>query len=172
MNKQLLKVGLVALITSIYSSGASAAGPVDGTAAATIIAPVTLTPGAALNFGDFSPSPLGDTVTLTAAAATVRAITTGTLHAGTVSSGAFTIGGQAGLAVNVAIADGATDLVNGANTLVFTPTAPADIVSNYVIGSGTDIIYVGGTLTIPVVASAPAGLYSSATAYTVTVNYQ
>ena len=171
MNKQLLKVGLVALMAGMYSSGASAAAE-DGAAAATIITPVTLTPGASLNFGDFSPSPLGDTVTLTAAAATARAITTGTLHGGTVSSGAFTIGGQAGLAVNVAIADGTADLVNGANTLVFTPTAPTDIVSNYVIGAGTDIIYVGGSITIPVIASAPAGLYSSATAYTVTVNYQ
>lgn len=171
MNTQFLKICLVTFMAVIYSSGASAAA-VDGTADATIITPVTLTAGATLNFGDFSPDDLGDTVTLTAVAATVRGITTGTLQGGTVSSGAFTIGGQAGLTVDVAIADGLGDLVNGANTLVFTPTAPADIVSNYVIGSGTDIIYVGGTLTIPVVASAPAGTYSSTTAYTVTVNYQ
>lgn len=171
MNTQFLKIYILSLMAAMYSSGTLAAA-VDGSADATIITPVTLTPGATLNFGSFSPDDLGDTVTLTAAATTTRAITTGTLQGGTVSSGAFTIGGQAGLAVNVAIADGAGDLVNGGNTLVFTPTAPADIVSNYVIGSGTDIIYVGGTLTIPVVASAPAGTYSSATAYTVTVNYQ
>lgn len=172
MNTQFLKICLVTFMAVIHSSAASAAA-VDGSADATIITPVTLAAGAALNFGSFSPDDLGDSVSLTAAATTTRAITTGTLQAGTVSSGAFTISGLAGLAVNVAIADGAGDLVDGGgNTLAFVPIAPTDIVNNYVIGAGTDIIYVGGTLTIPVIASAPAGTYSSTTAYTVTVNYQ
>ena len=169
MNKQILKLGLVSLIASIYSSGSSAAA-IDGTATATLVAPVTLTLSTAMDFGTFAPDPAGDTVTLDAALVHNRAITTGSLvTSGSVASGAFALGGAA-LAVNVTIADGTADLVNGATTLAFTPIAPADIVSNYVIGSGTDIIYVGGTLGIP--AAAPAGTYTSATAYTVTVNYQ
>lgn len=168
MNKQFLKVCLIALIAGTYSSGASAAA-VTGTASADVVAPVTLTLTTAMNFGSFVPDAGGDTVTLDAALVHNRAITTGSLITSTVASGAYTIGGAA-LAVDITIADGAADLVNGATTLTFTPIAPAAPVSGYVIGGGTDVIYIGGTLGIP--AAAPAGNYTSASAYTVTVNYQ
>ena len=168
MNKQFLKVSLVALMAGMYSSGASAAG-VTGTASADIVAPVTLALTTAMNFGSFVPDAGSDTVTLDAALAHNRAIATGSLITSTVASGAYTIGGAA-LAVNITIADGTADLVNGGTTLTFAPIAPVAPASNYVIGGGTDIIYIGGTLGIP--ASAPAGNYTSAAAYTVTVNYQ
>ncbi|MFC1589298.1 DUF4402 domain-containing protein [Pseudomonadota bacterium] len=171
MNKQFLKVGLVTLMAGIYSSGASA-DVATGTATAEIVSPVQLTLATAMDFGTFAPDAAGDTVTLDAALAHNRAITTGSLvNSPTVASGAYTLSGAA-LAVDVAIADGTADLTNGGNTLGFTPTAPADITNGYVIGTGTDTIYVGGTLTIPAVASAPAGTYTSAAAYTITVNYQ
>lgn len=143
---------------------------IAATATATSVQPVTLTEAAPLNFGAFAPDAAGDTVTLTNANPTVRSIANGTLLGGTVSNGQFTMTGAIGRTVSITVADGATDLVNGATTLVFTPTA-ANLGTTHIITGvpATDTLYVGGTITIP--AAAPTGPYTSATAYTVTVNY-
>ncbi|MFC1589296.1 DUF4402 domain-containing protein [Pseudomonadota bacterium] len=142
-----------------------------GTATATSIQPIVLTQAAAMNFGAFAPDAAGDTVSLTNVAATVRSITTGTLQGGTVSSGQFTMTGTLGMTVGITVTDGTTDLVNGATTLVFTPTAASLSPTHVITGvAATDTLYVGGTITIP--AAAATGTYTSTNAYTVTVNYQ
>ena len=176
MNKQFLKVSLVALTTAMYSTTAStvsAALSDDGDAEATIITPASVVQSTPMNFGAFSPDVGGDTVALTAVATTARSITTGTLHGGTVNSGAFTIGGLAGQVVDIAVADGATDLqVGGVGTaLTFTPVDPVGGLTHTIDAlPANNVIYVGGSIAIP--ASAAAGTYTSATAYTVTVSYQ
>ena len=174
MNKQFLKVSLVALTAAMYSTTAStvsAALSDDGTAEATIITPASVVQSTPMNFGAFSPDVGGDTVALTAVATTARNITTGTLHGGTVSSGGFTVGGQTGLVVDIAVADGATDLTDGgAYTLTFAPVAPASATHTIDAVPANNVIYVGGSIGVP--ANATAGTYTSATAYTVTVSYQ
>ncbi|MDH3342796.1 MAG: DUF4402 domain-containing protein [Gammaproteobacteria bacterium] len=143
---------------------------VAATATATSVQPVILAQIAAMNFGAFAPDAAGDTVTLSNTNPTVRAIATGTPLGGTVSNGQFTMTGAAGRTVGITVADGATDLVNGASTLVFTPTA-ANLGTTHVITgvAASDTLYIGGTITIP--AAAATGVYTSTTAYTVTVNY-
>lgn len=86
------------------------------------------------------------------------------------SSGQFTVTGDGGATYSIAVAQ-TTALTSGANTMVsslFTTTpTPTGTLSGTTGTSGTQIVYIGATLTVA--ASQAAGLYTGA--YTVTVDY-
>ncbi|MDH5784340.1 MAG: DUF4402 domain-containing protein [Chromatiales bacterium] len=166
--KTLLTLGTASILATLLSTTAVAA-TLNSKADAEIVAPVTLTEQATLNFGAFVPDAAGDTVTITAGALPLRSITTGLPVTSTISSGKFLIGGKTGLAVTIVLAV-VNPLANGATTLTLSGLT-SSLASPYTLdGTAADTIYVGGTLTIPPLA--PAGLYTSASAYSVTVNYQ
>ena len=77
--------------------------------------------------------------------------------------------------MSISVADGgagaaANDLISGATTLTFVPSAPSVASIASLVGGGADTFTVGGTLTVP--TGTPTGTYTNAAAYTVTVNYQ
>ena len=162
-------IGAVAMTTTAVSTASAAA--IDGTASASVVTAITLNEDRGLDFGTFTVGATGGDVTLTSVASTVRSADPDIGLLGTTeASGQFTITGTAGASVTIAIADGATNLSGPGADLVFTPDTTPSLGSPYIMGSGTDILYVGGTVTIA--GSQAAGVYSSATAYTVTVNYE
>lgn len=172
--KSVVRVSVIVALGGFYHASAVAA-TADGQAAAQIVAPVTVTEDAAqtMNFGSLLPASTGDTVvSLTAVAATNRSVDSGTgalIAGGTVASGKFNVTGETGKVVDISVADTAAELSNGTDTLTFTaPTVST--ATHTIIGDATDTFYVGGTLTIP--AGVSTGNYTSAAAYTVTVNYQ
>lgn len=169
--KSVVRIGALVALGGMYH-GSAVAATADGSAAAQIVAPVAISETTPMNFGSILPASAAVT-TVTLDAAGTRSSDQGAaslVGGGTVAAGVFTITqGEANKVVDISVADGTTDLVNGATTLTFTsPTVSAATMT--LVGGGVDTFTVGGTLSIPV--GAAPGTYISAAAYTVTVNYQ
>lgn len=165
----LAKLGLAALMASMYSSSVSA-DVIDGNATANVIAPLLLTEVTAMDFGTVAGGSTAGTVTMTAGS--VMGSTGGATSMATApgTAGAFTIQGGAALAYTLTITGTAT-LTNLANTAsmtadTFTHNAGA-------LTGGVDAFQVGGTLNVG--ASQAAFAYSTANpggaAFTLTANY-
>ena len=168
--RQYMRIGLAALLASLYGSTLTAA-TVNGTATATVIAPLLLVAGVAMDFGSIAAGVGGGTVVLNTAGS--RASVTGDINAiggapgGT--AGAFTIQGAALTAYTMGIAGGTLTDAGGLNPMTlgtFTNTAGA-------LTGAADAFTVGATMTVP--GSQPAGAYSTGNpggaAYVVTANY-
>ena len=168
MKKLSILLSLVAIL-SIASFTAKAQVSATATSSATIITPIAITKTADLNFGNVAVSPtLAGTVVITPAG--VRSAVGGvTLPAiaGTVSAPSFTVTGAAGSTYSISLPAAFTITGAGApmtiDSFVSTPT-PSGLLTG-----GTQTLTVGATLHVG--ANQAAGVYTNATALTVTVNY-
>ncbi len=139
------------------------------TATATIVSPILISKSLDMNFGNVAVGTTAGTVVMTPAGA--RSATGGvTLPAtvGTVSAATFNVTGTAGYTYTIAITGSPLTVTSGANTMTVTaftnsPTSPATLVA------GNNALTVGATLNVG--ASQAAGIYVSASTFTVTVNY-
>ena len=160
---------LIALLVVVgFSTNAFAAGnSTTATATATIVNPIAIAKTADMNFGNVATDGTVGTVIL--AAAGTRTKTGGvTLPAtvGTVTAATFTVTGVSGYTYAVTLPVAATVVSSGANNMnVDTWTSDA----GGTITGGTVTLHVGATLNL--VANQVAGVYVSATPFTVTVNY-
>jgi len=171
----ILKMSMAALMTSMYSTGATA-DAIPGDALAEVIQPLTLAEATKMNFGTIAPTGVASTVVLTPGAGRTG---TATLLTGptTPSLGKFTITGDAaqtfnlaitvtGAAANVLLTDG------GVNTMTVTGLTENSSATGVLTG-GADAFDIGGTLNVG--AAQVAGSYSTANAggvtFTVTANY-
>lgn len=169
---KLVKVGLVVVIASLYSTTATAAS-VNGQADATVVAPLTLTENIAMDFGTISGGTAAGTVVLSTAGARSTTGDAQTIAAGAGAAGDFTINGENALTyavsyTNGVLSDGAVAgnnmIVNGFNDNSTGTTSGAN-----------QIFQVGATLNLG--ATQAAGTYSTTNtgtggaAYTITVNY-
>lgn len=169
---KLVKLGLAAIITGLYSTSATAA-TVNGQADATVVAPLTLSENIAMDFGTISGGTAAGTVVLTTGGA--RSVTgdAQTIAAGAGAAGDFTINGEAGLAYTVSYTNGTlSDGVAAGNNMV------VDTFNDNSTGTtsgAAQIFQVGATLNVG--AGQAAGNYSTTNtgtggaAYTITVNY-
>jgi hypothetical protein len=170
--KKISKFLSLATVMISISAGALAQVSANATASATIISPITITNASDMNFGNIAVSTAPGTVVLPATLAPVRSATGGcTLPAtaGTVSAAAFTVTGQTGFTYSISLPASASLTGPGtpmtANAFVSTPTVAA----GGLLTGGTQTLYVGATLNVA--AAQTAGAYTTATAFTVTVNY-
>jgi Domain of unknown function (DUF4402) len=170
--KQISKFIALAIVMIAFSSGTFAQVSATATASATIITPIAIVNAANMNFGNIAVSAAPGTVVLPAALAPVRTVTGGcTLPAtvGTVSAAAFTVTGQAGFTYAITLPASASLTGPGApmtaDTFVSTPTVAA----GGLLTGGTQTLYVGATLNVA--GAQVPGLYTTAAAFTVTVNY-
>ncbi len=170
MNKATLKLSVCAILLLACGVNANAQSSASATATATIVTPITITKSSDMNFGNVAVQALtGGTVVMTPAGA--RSATSGvTLPGtpGTVSAASFTVNGQSGytysitLPAAVTISDAASHTMTVDN-FTSTPTPTGTLTG------GTETLNVGATLNV-IMAQAP-GVYTSATPFTVTVNY-
>ena len=170
MIKVTFRILLCATFLSGFAVKASAQASATATATATIVTPITITKTSDMNFGNVAvQTASGGTVVMTPAG--VRSPTAGvTLPGanGTVSSASFTVNGQSGytyaitLPASVTLTDAASHSMNVDN-FTSTPTATGTLTG------GTETLNVGATLNVT--AAQAAGVYTSATPFTVTVNY-
>ena len=140
------------------------------TATAVIVGPIGISNTANMNFGNVAVGASPGTVVLTPAGG--RTPTGGvTLPAttGTVAAAAFTVTGAAGYTYAITLPSAALTISSGANSMTVdnwtsnpTPTGTLD-------GGGSQALTVGATLHVS--GSQAAGNYTSATPFTVTVNY-
>ena len=170
MNNSTFRLSVCAVFLLAFSMKASAQSSATATATATIVTPITITKTSDMNFGNVAvQASTGGTVVMTAAG--VRTPTSGVTlpgAAGTVSAASFTVNGQSGytyaitLPASVTLTDAASHSMNVSN-FTSTPTATGTLTG------GTETLNVGATLNV--VAAQAAGVYTSATPFTVTVNY-
>ena len=156
----------ITAVTSFAQNTASATASASGT----IVTPIAITKNVDLNFGNIASGTAG-TVKLEASAAATRTASTGiTLpgNTGTVTAAKFTVTGAADYAYTFTVPSTATTITRQSGTETMT-------VDNFTSNAGTTItggsveVYVGATLHVG--ANQVAGVYTSATPFTVTVNY-
>jgi hypothetical protein len=172
--KQIWKFFALAIVMIAFSASSFAQVSASATAnaSATIVAPITLAHVSDLNFGNVVTSTAIGTVTLDPAGVRTAALGASILAAqpGTVSVATFTVGGNIGwtyaitLPASVLIDDAGAGVAMTVDTFTSTPSGTSTIP-----GAGTETLTVGATLHVGI--SQVAGLYTSATPFTVTVNY-
>ncbi|MEO8023128.1 DUF4402 domain-containing protein [Polaromonas sp.] len=155
---------LAAVIATASTLSVSAlAATATGTASATVLAPIAIAAGTALNFGTLAGNASGGTVVVTAAGARS---TTGTVvvTGAAFSAGAFTVTGTGASTFAVTYPGSFNVSANaGANTMAVVVNGAA---TGTLVG-GTVSLPVGGTLTVG--ANQVAGSYTGT--YTMTVEY-
>lgn len=154
---------LIATLMAVVGafSGGALAATATGTANATVLTPIAISAGTALNFGTLSANASGGTVTVTAAGARS---TTGTVvvTSGAFSAASFTVTGT-GSSTFAVTYPASFNVTSGANNMAVTVTGAA----TGTLASGTATLPVGGTLTVG--AAQAAGSYTGT--YTMTVEY-
>jgi len=164
--KQLVKIGLVAAMASMYSNGVSAAS-ISGDANALIIVPLTLAQVSGLDFGTIAPTAAAGSVALdTGGGRTPTNVDLITAGAG--AAGEFDIQGENGTAYTITYPATAV-LSNGTQTML-----TSGFNDNAVALDGTlQRFQIGATLAVG--ANQAAGAYDTtqagSTKFTVTANY-
>jgi hypothetical protein len=160
-----LAIGLIAISASTFAQVSATA-----TASATIITPITITKTTDLNFGNIAVNATPGTVVIDPAG--TRTVTGGcTLPTtvGTVAAAAFTVSGVATSTYSITLPAGATTITSGANTMTVDTWTSSPTPTGTLDGTGNQTLSVGATLNVA--GSQAAGTYTSATPFTVTVNY-
>ena len=166
MKKLIALFAAIVLVSGFTTVSAQVIATATGSA--TIITPISIAKNVDMNFGNIAVSATAGSVVLTPAG--TRSIIGGvTLPAanGTVTAAQFTVSGSGTSTFSISLPS-TYAITSGANTMnidtfTSTPSGSGTLVA------GTLIIKVGATL--DVAASQPAGTYTSATGFPVTVNY-
>lgn len=178
MNTKMNKLAVtLASVMALGGFGANAYAAADNsTTTSTVITPITIVAGAPLAFGSFAPG-VGGTVTI---ANDGTRSGSGVILSATSAGGvaAFNVGGEA--STGYAITHSGTSVLTGISgaALALPSTMALAKTSNYTITGGaasstlsalgTDVINVGGTLTVA--ANQPAGIYNGNVVVTVEYN--
>jgi len=155
---------LIAFTVNTFGQGVTA----TANASATIITPITIAKTVDMNFGNISVNAIAGTVIMDPAG--VRSVTGGcTLPTpvGTVTAASFTVTGVPGLTFGITLPSGATTITAVTNMTVDTWTSTPTPTGT--LPGGTQTLTVGATLHVG--ASQAAGVYNSATPFTVRVDY-
>lgn len=166
---------LLALSVVLTAFTVTTFGQAQSAASATIVSPIAITNTRALEFGNIAAATAAGSVTLSPDAITNRTSLVVTLPAvtGTVSSAEFEVTGTPAYTYSIAIAPATVDITNGVQTMAvgsFTSTPDYTVSGSGTLdATGAENIYVGATLTVG--ANQASGIYTNATAFTVTVNY-
>jgi len=183
--KTLSKLAAPLMIMIGFASTANAqSANATANASARIVSAISIASSRDLDFGSISPGASGGTVQVAATLASARSLTganlTGT--AGAVTSATFTVTGDGAATyaiTRIPVAATALVLSSGLNTmnalLVVSTAAAAGVesttgtISGATGADGTQVIYVGGTLTVG--GSQASGLYTNTGGISLTVNY-
>jgi hypothetical protein len=169
MNKVGKIVTIVIIVLSAFAGSSFAQVSATANASVTIVTPITISKTVDMNFGNVAVGATSGTVILTPAG--TRSLTGGItlpVVAGTVTAASFTVTGSTTYAFSISLPVSPITISSGANnmtvgTFTSTPTA------NGTLSSGTATVTVGATLNVA--ANQAAGNYTSATPFSVTVNY-
>ncbi len=169
--KNMKKLIILAIVVLGFAANSIAQVSATATATGTIVTPIAITNAGDMNFGNVAVSATPGTVILSTAS--TRSITGGvTLPAvtGTVAAAHFNVTGTPSYTYAITLPSTATTVTNPAldfmtvDTWQSTPT-PTGVLN----AGGTQTIDVGATLHVD--ANQPSGIYTSATPFTITVNY-
>jgi len=168
--KALIKVVPVVIAMFLISGTAFTQVTATATASATILAPIALTKTVDMNFGNLAVNATPGTIELSPASA--RTATGGVTflpsNAGTITAASFEVVGLADATYSITLPAAATIISNGVTDMTV-DNWTSDPTPTGTLTGGTQTLNVGATLNVP--ASSLAGVYTSATPFNVTVNY-
>jgi hypothetical protein len=170
--KQFSRFLATAIVMIAFGASSYAQVTATSTAAATIVAPILITNGTVMNFGNVANGATAGTVVLdlangrtTTGGVTLPPIT------GTVTSAVFTITGQPLWAYTLTLPAGVTTIDDGLLHTMTVDTWSSNIAAGAqtIPGGGSQTLTIGATLHVG--ASQTPGAYISATPFSVTVQY-
>ena len=170
MMKALSKI--VFLISAMFLIAGSAFAQVtaSATASATIFEPIAISKTVDMNFGNLAVNATPGTIVLTpeSGRTATGGVTFLPANTGTITAASFTVTGLADATYSITLPATPTIISKAGNdmtvdTWTSTPTPTGTLTG------GSETLNVGATLNVP--ASSPAGIYTSATPFNVTVNY-
>lgn len=174
--KKITSILSVIALTALFSTSALAQQTSSATAESTteIITPISITKNVDLSFGVFSTDGTVGSIALTAAAAAVTTSSNGIkiTKLKTPSAAKFTVNGDTNYTYTMTVPETITltGTTVAANTLTIKDfTSSLSTLSGGVLASGSQVIYVGGTLVVP--ATSKKDIYTNTTGLVVTVNY-
>lgn len=170
--KNLVKAFVIIMIVTGFSVSSFAQVSATATSSATIVTPIAISETANMLFGNVAVQPsTGGTVVM--APAGTRSATGGVtlpVVTGTVNAAAFSVTGQPNYTYSITLPSTATTLNDGASHTMSVDTwTSSPSPTGALNGSGSQTLSVGATL--HVTGGQAAGTYTSATPFTVTVNY-
>lgn len=167
--RQLKRLISLAILFAGISTAAFPQASATSSASATIVGPIGITNTAAMNFGNVAVSTVAGTVVLTPAGG--RSTTGGcTLPAttGTVSAATFNVTGADGYTYAITLPSTDVTITDGTNNMIVN-TFTSNPSGTGTLTGGSEALTVGATLNVS--GSQVAGTYTTATPFTVTVNY-
>lgn len=170
MKKTIYKVAAIAAVLIGFHAAGRAQASATANASATIVTPISIARTAHMNFGNVAVNATtAGTVELSPGGArTAAGGVTLPATAGTVSAASFTVSGEGNYTYAITLPSTDLTITDGTNTMTvnaFTSTPSA----TGTLSSGTQTLNVGATLNVA--AGQAAGVYTSTTPFTVTVNY-
>lgn len=154
-----------------FATTLNAQSTASASASATIVTPISIAKNVDMNFGNIAVTATAGTVVL--ASDGTRTKTGGvTLPAtvGTVTAASFLVSGQANYTYSITLPSAAVVLTSNSNTMNATAfTSNIAATAGALSTTGSQTLNVGATLSVA--ASQPAGTYTTATPFDVTVNY-
>jgi len=168
--KRFCLVALVTIIGAVIvaAGSANAAGEAEATtsanANAAIIADITISKTADMNFGDVVAGATEGTVILTAAASPTRSVTGGTElgNSTSVLSATFTVGGEGTSTYSITLPTSDVYILSGTDSMAVN-TFTSDPSSTGTLSGGSQTLYVGATLNV-------GASQASGSAYTASFN--
>jgi hypothetical protein len=159
----------IAIVGLAFSAGTFAQASATANASATIVGPITIARTAHMNFGNVAVNATPGTVQLDPdATRTPSGGVTLPVTTGTVSPAIFTVSGADGYTYAITLPGGALTITDGTNNMTVNGWSSTPSGTGSLAG-GSQVLSVGATLNVG--ASQVAGVYTSATPFTVTVNY-
>ena len=166
MRRNMFKLVAVVVFTTLAATSSFAQVSASATATASIIAPLTITESANMNFGTLIPSTTAGTVVLSPAGALTP--TNVTPSGSGVTAASFAITGTGSLTFSITLPADGYQITSGANNMVLNSFSSSLGASGSLSG-GTATLNVGATLVVG--ASQASGTYTNGTGFQVTVNY-
>jgi len=171
--KNLKTLSLLAILIVALSANAFAQATASATATATIVAPIAITKTVDLNFGNVAVIAAG-TVILAPSDGT-RTKTGGVTlpnEVGTVTAASFNVTGEGNYTYSITLpsSDYIITRIGGTETMTVNNFKSfPDVADNGALTNGAQTLNVGATLNVA--AAQLAGVYTNATGFDVTVNY-
>lgn len=169
------KLGFLFIALVGFAVTSNAQVTASASATATIITPIAITKTVDMNFGNISVNATGGTVILAPAGtrSTSGGVTLPAFDNGTVTAASFDVTGTANYTYAITLPVGASPVTlthtNNTNTMTAGTFATSIGGTGTLNGSGTQTFTVGATLNVS--ANQLAGVYTTATPFDVTVNY-
>ena len=160
----LLSVMMLAFTIGAFAQSATS------TASAIIVSPIAITNTTALNFGNVAVNALPGTVVLDPAG--TRTSTGGVtlpVTAGTVSAASFNVTGAGSYTYTITLPSTDVTISSGANNMIVNAFSSTPSATGELDGSGAQVLNVGATLNVG--GGQAGGTYTTATPFTVSVNY-